>query len=100
MSEGEHHWQDLAKRLGIERDQRDLRRKRAIRDLDWSEWTAEEREVYASAFLFPAPAEELIDGVTINGESLKLARLSRTARVMDETGAVWLVIERGRPMKL
>lgn len=100
MSDEMGHWRDLAKRVGIERDGRTIRRQRAIRELDWSDWTKQERAIYAAAFLFPSPAEELIDGIVINGEELSLAALARTARIIDETGSVWLVVERGRPMKL
>ena len=93
------HWKHLAKQVGIERDGRALKRARIVRELDWSDWTQEEREVYAAAFLFPAPVEPLIDNVTIEGTSLKLARLSRTATIIDQNGDVWLVAEHGRPIK-
>jgi len=100
MSDDIEHWKSMARRVGIERDGRALRRNRIARNLDWSEWTQEEREIYASAFLFPAPLEPLIDGIVINGVDMKLARISRTATVIDETGAVWRVVEHGRPEKV
>lgn len=95
-----NHWKALAKRVGIERDGRALKRARIAKGLDWAEWTQAEREVYAAAFLFPAPAEPLIDGITINGVVLNMQRLSRTTRIVDENGDVWLVVEHGRPQKL
>lgn len=100
MNDDASHWRDLARRVGIERDGRALKRQRIVRELDWSGWSTEEREVYAAAFLFPAPAEPLIDNITIEGHSLKLSRLSRTATIIDEAGAVWRVVEHGRPEKI
>ena len=100
MTDDIEHWKRLAKRVGIERDGRALKRARIARELDWSAWSQEEREVYAAAFLFPAPKEPLIDKVTIDGIEMSLARLSRTATIIDETGAVWRVIEHGRPERL
>jgi hypothetical protein len=93
------HWKALAKRVGIERDQRKVRQSRIAKELDWSEWTQEEREIYASAFLFPVPAEPLVDGITINGVVLNMKRLARTARIIDGNGDVWMVLEHGRPEK-
>ena len=93
------HWKALAKQVGIERDGRKLRRDRIAKRLDWDDWSQEEREVYTAAFLFPAPMEPLIDNITINGTEMKLARLSRTATIIDEAGDVWLVVEHGRPEK-
>lgn len=93
------HWKNLAKQVGIERDGRALKRARIVRELDWSDWSQEEREVYACAFLFPVPAEPLIDGITIEGVEMKLKRFSRTATIIDDNGAVWLVAEHARPVK-
>ena len=92
------HWKALARQVGIERDGRALKRARIARELDWTDWTQEEREVYAAAFLFPSPAEPLIDGITINGETLNLKRFSRTTVVIDGD-TVWRVVEHGRPQK-
>ncbi len=100
MSDDIEHWKALAKRVGIERDGRALKRARIAKQLDWSDWSEQEREVYAAAFLFPAPAEPLIDNITIDGHEMKLARMSRTATIIDETGAVWRVVEHGRPERL
>lgn len=100
MSDEIEHWKSLAKRVGIERDGRALKRARIAKNLDWHEWTQEEREVYACAFLFPSPLEPLIDNITIDGHEMKLARLSRTATIIDETGTVWRVVEHGRPEKI
>jgi hypothetical protein len=94
------HWKALAKRVGVEVNHRRQKQARIAKGLDWSEWTKTEREVYAAAFIYPIPAEPLIDSVTLNGETLDLKRLSRTARIIDEAGDVWLVVEHGRPMKL
>lgn len=94
------HWKALAARVGVERDHRKAKQARIAKGLDWMEWSQEEREVYAAAFLFPAPAEPLIDNVTIDGCALKLQRLARTAQIIDETGGVWLVVEHGRPEKI
>src|SRR5262245_11286076 len=100
MSDEIEHWKQLAKRVGIERSHRALKQARIVKGLDWSEWTQEEKEVYASAFLFPQPAEPMIDNITIEGTELNLKRFSRTVRIIDENGAVWLVVEHGRPEKL
>lgn len=94
------HWKALARQVGIERSGRDLKRARIAKGLDWMEWTQEEREVYAAAFLFPAPAEPLIDGITINGVTLDLKRLARTASIVDGNGNIWCVVEHWRPRKL
>lgn len=94
------HWKQLAKRVGIERDNRALKRTRLAKELDWAEWTQEEREVYACAFLYPATLEPMIDGITINGSVLNLAKYSRTATIIDAQGDVWTVIEHGRPQKV
>ncbi len=93
------HWKALAKRVGIERDGRAARRNRIAKRLEWDDWSQEEREIYTAAFLFPAPVEPLIDNITINGVEMKLARLSRTATIIDEDGNVWFVVEHGRPEK-
>ena len=91
----------MAKQVGIDRDGRTLRRNRAANRLEWDDWSQKEREIYAAAFLFPSPVEPLIDGITINGVEMKLAKLSRTATIFDEaTNAVWRVIEHGRPENL
>ena len=93
------HWKRMAARVGVERNNRALRQARIAKDLEWSDWTQEEREIYTAAFLFPAPLEPLIDGITINGVEMRLKRLARTARIIDEHGNVWTVIEHGRPEK-
>lgn len=99
MSDDIEHWKRMAANAGIQRDQRVMRRNRIAQNLDWQTWTQEEREVYAAAFLFPVPVEPLIDNITIDGCEMKLKRLMRTARIVDETGAVWLVVELCRPEK-
>jgi hypothetical protein len=93
------HWKAMAARVGIARDGREMQRNRIVRDLDWSDWTVVEREVYAAAFLFPAPMEPLIDGITIHGTVMNLKRFSRTAQIIDRNGDVWRVVEHGRPEK-
>lgn len=102
MSDEVDRWKKLALNAIGQRSQRDVRRERAVRHLepDWSDWSQQEREVYACAFLFPAPAEPLIDGITINGEHLNLAKYARTATIIDATGGVWRVVEHGKPEKL
>lgn len=102
MSNEIERWTGLAKNAIGQRNQRDVRRERAVKNLDpdWSAWTQREREVYAAAFLFPAPAEPLIDGVTILGETLNMRALARTAKIVDGDGQVWLVVEHGKPEKL
>lgn len=99
MSDDIEHWKRMAANAGIQRDGRTLKRERIVRALDWADWSQEEREIYASAFLFPSPLEPLIDNITISGEVLNMKRLLRTARVVDETGTVWLVVEHCRPEK-
>lgn len=94
------HWKRLAAQVGVERNHRAMKQARIAKELEWNQWTQEEREVYAAAFLFPAPAEPLIDGITINGVVLNLKRLSRTATIIDENGGVWMVVEHGRPENL
>jgi len=94
------HWKALAKRVGIERNHRAEKQTRIAKGLDWTDWTAEEREIYAAAFLFPVPAEPLIDGVTINGQTLNMKRLARTSSIVDGDGDIWIVVEHGRPRKL
>jgi hypothetical protein len=94
------HWKKLAKQVGIERDMRDAKRAAIAHGLGWDDWTVEEREVYACAFLFPHPAEPLFDGVTINGSVLNLAKYARTALIADRDGNLWRVIEHGKPEKL
>lgn len=94
------HWKRMAQNVGIQRDLREKRRARIAKDLDWDDWSDAEREVYAAAFLFPSPAEPLIDGITINGKALNLSGYARTALIADAVGNVWRVIEHGRPEKL
>jgi len=100
MSDPIEYWKALARQVGIERNGRDLKRTRIAKGLDWAEWTAEEREIYAAAFLFPAPAEPLIDGITIDGQTLNMQRLARTASIVDGNGDIWITVEHGRPRKL
>lgn len=100
MSNDIEHWKSLAARVGLDRSGRALKQARIAKGLDWSDWSQEEREVYASAFLFPAPLEPLIDGITIDGKVLNMQRLSRTATIIDEAGNVWRVVEHGRPEKM
>ena len=100
MADEIEHWKRMAANLGIQRNLRAEKQTRIAKQLDWNEWSQEEREVYASAFLFPAPAEPLIDGITINGVVLNMKRLSRTARIVEDNGQVWLVVEHARPEKL
>ena len=99
MSDDVEHWKRIARQVGIERDGRKLKQTAIARRLDWSDWSQEEREVYAAAFLFPVPVEPLIDGITIDGKVLNLASYARTARVIDASGDVWMVVEHGRPVK-
>lgn len=102
MSDHVERWKHLAANAITQRTGRDVRRERIVSNLepDWSEWTQQEREIYAAAFLFPVPVEPLIDKITINGQELNMRRLARTAQIVDETGAVWLVVEHGKPEKL
>jgi hypothetical protein len=100
MSDEIEHWKRMAKQVGIDRDGRTLRRNRAAKKLEWDDWSQEEREIYAAAFLFPSPVEPLIDGITINGVEMKLSSISRTATIVDDNNAVWRVVEHGRPEKL
>ena len=100
MADEIEHWKRMAANLGIQRNLRAEKQTRIAKALDWNEWSQEEREVYASAFLFPGPVEPLIDGITINGCVLNMKRLSRTARIVEDNGQVWLVVEHGRPEKL
>lgn len=102
MTDSREFWEKIAAQSVQARSNRDVRRERAVRHLepDWSDWSQTEREVYAAAFLFPAPAEALIDGITINGEALNLAKYARTATIIDATGGVWRVVEHGKPEKL
>jgi hypothetical protein len=37
--------------------------------------------------------------ITIDGKVLNLASYARTARVIDASGDVWMVVEHGRPVK-
>jgi len=96
MSDDIEHWKKMAANLGIQRNLRAEKQNRIAKDLDWTDWSQDEREVYAAAFLYPAPLEPLIDGITINGHVLNLKRLSRTARIIDN-GTVWLVVEHAKP---
>lgn len=100
MSDDKEFWHQIAKQAGVERNGRDLKRSKIAGQLDWDDWTNEEREVYACAFLFPAPAEPLIDGITILGKVLNLSKYARTAVICDRDGNVWRVVEHGRPQKL
>lgn len=94
------HWKRLAANVGAGRNLRDEKRSRIAGELDWDDWTHEERQVYAAAFLFPAPAEPLIDGITLNGKVMNLAKYARTTLIADRDGNVWRVVEHGRPEKL
>lgn len=102
MTDETERWRQLAQNAIGQRNLRDVKREAIVSrlDPDWSAWSDAERDIYAAAFLFPAPMEPMIDNVTISGVTLKLKRLARTARIVDETGAVWLVIEHARPEKL
>jgi len=95
-------WERLALNAVNQRSGREARRERAVSNLepDWTDWSEREREVYSCAFLFPAPTEPLIDGITINGQELKLARYARTATIVDPEGQTWLVVEHAKPEKL
>lgn len=99
MADEIEHWKKMAANLGIQRNLRAEKQARIAKQLDWTDWSQEEREVYAAAFLYPAPAEPLIDGITINGVVLNLKRLSRTTRIVDDNG-VWLVVEHMKPERL
>ena len=44
--------------------------------------------------------ELVINGITINGVVLNMQRLSRTARIIEDNGTVWLVVEHMKPEKL
>lgn len=94
------HWKNLAKNVGVQRNMRDERRAAIAKGLDWDGWTQQEREVYAAAFLFPVPAEPLIDGITLNGQVMNLSKYARTALIADRDGNVWRVVEHGRPEQL
>jgi hypothetical protein len=100
MSDDIEHWKKMAANLGIQRNLRAEKQTRIAKQLNWDSWSQEEREVYASAFLFPGPVEPLINGITINGVVLNMQRLSRTARIIEDNGTVWLVVEHMKPEKL
>ena len=100
MSDDIEHWKKMAANLGIQRNLRAEKQTRIAKQLDWNEWSQEEREVYAAVFLFPGPVEPLINGITINGVVLNMQRLSRTARIIEDNGTVWLVVEHMKPEKL
>lgn len=98
MSENDH-WRSMARLHGIERDGRTLKREAMVRRLQWEGWTPREREVYATAFLFPDPEISTIDHFMIAGVELNLAGYRRTARIIDPDGDLWLVIEGQLPQR-
>lgn len=102
MSEDIERWKRMAAAAITQRTGRDAKREHIISTLepDWSQWTQQEREVYAVAFLYPAPLEPLIDKITIKGEEMNRRRYARTTRIVDPAGDVWLVVEHAKPERL
>lgn len=99
MSDENDLWRKLASRVIPERDMREVKRTARAKALDWDDWSQREKEVYTAAFLFPDPDIKLIDHFHVAGVAMMLKGYARTARIVDPDGAVWLVVEGGRPQQ-